>query len=277
MVNQWLKEADSWEVGHIETFDFGNWSLCIRKEEAIYEPFRFGVNGHRKRTAETMSRRYVSIESALLHVANGFNVNANVRNRYSSLDDALRDSLGWFTKVNTLVSYLYRDADNYKSSNECVIRGEMTEEQEKRIVDSLDDGLYFVPACVGMPENKFGCETEADHPWFEWCGIEPTSRNPTLNIDAEELAARFEKASNGWAEVRKTPADGKVPYLVTIQEISSRSVVIWAEDRFSAEENAHDLCNNGTIELDGNDFDERNCTCESVATAGDLKTFKDYQ
>ena len=32
--------------------------------------------------------------------------------------------------MNTKINYLYRDADNYKVRNECVIHGEMTEEQE---------------------------------------------------------------------------------------------------------------------------------------------------
>lgn len=68
LIQKWLNEADSWDVGHVETFDFGNWSLRIRREETIYEPHRFSVDGHRKRTAETMSRRYMSIEAAMLHV-----------------------------------------------------------------------------------------------------------------------------------------------------------------------------------------------------------------
>lgn len=87
LIQKWLNEADSWDVGHVETFDFGNWSLRIRREETIYEPHRFSVDGHRKRTAETMSRRYMSIEAALLHVVNGFNENANRPNRYASLED----------------------------------------------------------------------------------------------------------------------------------------------------------------------------------------------
>lgn len=179
--------------------------------------------------------------------------------------------------MNTKINYQYRDADNYKVYNTHVIAGGMTIEQESRIIDSLDDCLYFIPEQVNLPAEKFGTETEADHPWFEWLGYEPTDAAADLSMTADDLVALFEKARNGWTEARKAPDDGRTPYLVTIQEISSRSVVIWAEDRFSAEETAHDLCNNGTIELDGNDFDERNCTCDGVATAGDLETFKDYQ
>lgn len=80
--------------------------------------------------------------------------------------------------MNTRIHYLYRDADNYKVQNECVILGEMTEEQEQRIIACLDEEEYFVPSRVGMPERKFNTETDSDHPWFEWERIEETGRNP---------------------------------------------------------------------------------------------------
>mgnify|MGYP002517197612 CR=1 FL=1 len=179
--------------------------------------------------------------------------------------------------MNTKINYLYRDADNYKVRNECVIRGEMTEEQEKRIIDSLDEETYFIPTCVGMPEEKFGSETEADHPRFEWCGTEPTDRKPTLDIDAEELMVRFEKAGNGWQEVRTAPVDGSIPYCVTIQETFSRTVIVWAHERLEAEEIAQELCNSGDIELGGGDFIDRQCTCDGIATKSDLKGFKEYR
>lgn len=35
--------------------------------------------------------------------------------------------------MNTRISYLYRDADNYKVLNSCVVEGEVTEEQKKTI------------------------------------------------------------------------------------------------------------------------------------------------
>ena len=84
--------------------------------------------------------------------------------------------------MNTRIHYLYRDADNYKVQNECVILGEMTEEQEQRIIACLDEEEYFVPSRVGMPERKFDTETDSDHPWFEWERIEETGQKPTLEI-----------------------------------------------------------------------------------------------
>ena len=56
--------------------------------------------------------------------------------------------------MNTRIHYLYRDADNYKVQNECVILGEMTEEQEQRIIACLDEKEYFVPSRVGNAGAK---------------------------------------------------------------------------------------------------------------------------
>lgn len=47
--------------------------------------------------------------------------------------------------MNTRILYLYRDADNYKVPNSCVVEGEVTEDQKNSILSSLDDGCYFIP------------------------------------------------------------------------------------------------------------------------------------
>ena len=39
--------------------------------------------------------------------------------------------------MNTKISYLYRDADNYKMHNKCVIAGTLTTEQARTIKDNL--------------------------------------------------------------------------------------------------------------------------------------------
>lgn len=106
LILHWLKEAGGWEAGHNELFEYKHWSLGIHKEDDSYQPFTFGVAGHHKGTAETIGRRYRSIEEAMLHVVNGFNENANARNPYASLDEAVNDPLGWLARVNTKISYL---------------------------------------------------------------------------------------------------------------------------------------------------------------------------
>ena len=152
----------------------------------------------------------------------------------------------------------------------------MSEEQEKAIEDSLDEGVYFIPSQVGLPDDRFGSVTAADHPWFEWVGVEPTADRPTLHVTAEELTAKFVDAENGWTESTDAPADGLRPYSVTVRETLSRSVIIWADSREGAEEKAADLSNDGTISLTDQDFIDREIECNGVAGAYDLSTFKQY-
>ena len=276
LVLQWLKEAGGWEAGHNELFEYKHWSLGIHKEDDSYQPFVFGVAGHHKGTAETIGRRYRSIEEAMLHVANGFSENGNIRNPYASLDEAMNDPLGWLARVNTKISYLYRDADNYKVRHEVVIAGSMSEEQEKAIVDSLDGGVYFIPSQVGLPDDRFGSVTEADHPWFEWEDVEPTTAHPTLHVTAEELTAKFVDAANGWMESTDAPVDGLRPYNVTVRETLCRSVIIWADSREDAEGKAADLSNDGTISLTNLDFFDREIECYGVAQVSDMRSLKQY-
>lgn len=73
---------------------------------------------------------------------------------------------GWLGR-NTEITYLYRDADNYKVWNSCRVKGVITPEQVQQIVKCCDSGEFFIPEKVGLPEETFGSWTEADHPWFE--------------------------------------------------------------------------------------------------------------
>ena len=52
--------------------------------------------------------------------------------------------------MNTKISYLYRDADNYKMHNKCVIAGTLTTEQTRTIKDCCEMGEYFIPRQVGL-------------------------------------------------------------------------------------------------------------------------------
>ena len=56
--------------------------------------------------------------------------------------------------MNTKISYLYRDADNYKVYNECIVQGEISEEQIRQILDCCDMGEYFIPQQVGCPKEN---------------------------------------------------------------------------------------------------------------------------
>lgn len=104
--------------------------------------------------------------------------------------------------MNTKMSYMYRDADNYKSLTEVVISGEITEEQEDRIVAKLDDDTYFIPEQLGLPAKRmddYPYDPEVDHPYCELIGFESTSLDATEDLTVDELVAAFE-AVESWDE-----------------------------------------------------------------------------
>ena len=105
--------------------------------------------------------------------------------------------------MNTKISYLYRDADNYKMRNECVITGTLTAEQARTIRACCDMGGYFIPRQVGLPERRFDrYDPAVDHCWFELdedCFSE-TIEPPTIALTAAELVDRFEGCKNNWQD-----------------------------------------------------------------------------
>ena len=68
----------------------------------------------------------------------------------------------------------------------------------------------------------------------------------------------------------------KKPYAVQIEEISRRTVVIYAKDPCEAESVAEALCSNDEILLDYEDFDGRNFRCVREATAIELRLCEKY-
>lgn len=102
---------------------------------------------------------------------------------------------------NTLIQYLYRDADNYKVQNECVIKGVLSEEDIQTILDSLEDDEVFIPRLVGLPEKRFDTyDPQVDHPFFELgkTSFIITDQHPTVEITAAELVSAFRKAKGHW-------------------------------------------------------------------------------
>lgn len=162
--------------------------------------------------------------------------------------------------MNTKIKYAYRDAANRKTINECVIRGAMTPKQECRIVDCLEDETYFIPFRVGLPETKNKCDS--NDPWFEWFGAAPTMREPTLDILAEELVARFEGCRENWQLVKQASGDGAAPYRITIREVRERTVTVWAHNGVEAVKIADEQCEDGKIIFDKDDLVSRECSCK---------------
>lgn len=100
---------------------------------------------------------------------------------------------------NTQISYLYRDANNFKKYNKVILPGTFTDKQIQAIIGCLSDGEYFIPSEVGLPEDKYE-GTDADHPWFELHedDFSETDDDVTLNIKPEELVEKFLQRYLAW-------------------------------------------------------------------------------
>ena len=115
--------------------------------------------------------------------------------------------------MNTKISYLYRDAGNYKQYNECIIAGALSAKQICTILDCCDRCEYFIPGQVGLPEHRFDTyDPQADHCWFEMNedSFSETIEPPTIALTATELVNRFEECSNNWQDKAYTPQIGEM-------------------------------------------------------------------
>ena len=102
--------------------------------------------------------------------------------------------------MNTRISYLYRDASNYKAHHDVVVRGEITFAE---IESSLESGQFFIPSQVGLPDlqAQFGPANDDDHVWHELTSesFVPTEDPSTVDLTAHDLKIRFRQAEEkGW-------------------------------------------------------------------------------
>lgn len=101
---------------------------------------------------------------------------------------------------NTRINYLYRDGSNYKIWTSVVVRGRLSQQDCAQIISCCEDGTYFIPYQVGLPENRFETVTDDDHVWFELDkeSFEPTVDTPTATVTAQELTALFRQRKGAW-------------------------------------------------------------------------------
>lgn len=141
--------------------------------------------------------------------------------------------------MNTKISYMYRDADNYKTWNEEVLKGEISAQQLMTIVDCLEDKMYFIPSQVGLPEVRFDDVTEADHCWFELCpeqDFSTTAHEPTIDMTVDKLVERFQAAKGRWDdesllgiaaerpdEEMEADEDGDGEYIIAVEAVIQHS------------------------------------------------------
>ena len=118
--------------------------------------------------------------------------------------------------MNTRINYLYRDADNYKMPQCCILSGGLTYEKEKEILNCLESGEYFIPRQVGLPEKRFDrYDPAVDHCWFEWDGFCLTEAPSTIALSVEELLNNFRAAKGNWDDSYDNNSDESDPCIDT--------------------------------------------------------------
>lgn len=93
LVRRLLDEEHLMKAGESDSFTvqlFSLWYVRIRREPESLAPFKYALEACCLDNIQTFSRRYTTLEKALLHCLNGFNENANIQNRYQSLQDYLQ-------------------------------------------------------------------------------------------------------------------------------------------------------------------------------------------
>jgi hypothetical protein len=98
---------------------------------------------------------------------------------------------------NTIVTYCYRDASNYKFWGEFVVAGEFKREDIRAY---LFDSEWFVPEKVGLIHLLTEPWNSDDHILHELHEFESTPRTDCI-CDAKKMVERFKAASEtSWFE-----------------------------------------------------------------------------
>ncbi len=97
MILRLLREEHLMKPGESDGFTLDingtQWEMKLKRESEVYLPFKYSLSGRCTEptpagTHATVSRRFTTIDGALLHCLNHFNENARVANKYSSIEDA---------------------------------------------------------------------------------------------------------------------------------------------------------------------------------------------
>jgi hypothetical protein len=97
--------------------------------------------------------------------------------------------------MNTEVTYLYRDAGNYKFRLSFVVTGKF---DPAEIAQHLIDGEFFIPAAIGLPRLIPEVRNDDDHEWHCFEDVQPTPASDVA-CTAEELKDRIRRADEkGW-------------------------------------------------------------------------------
>ena len=94
--------------------------------------------------------------------------------------------------MNTLITYQYRDASNYKEFETVITNGLLS---LKDIEEYLYDKEFFVPSEIGLKDLQPENLNQDDHIWHEILEINHTHEKPTTNMTAEKIVSNFRKVS----------------------------------------------------------------------------------
>lgn len=168
--------------------------------------------------------------------------------------------------MNTKIKYFHRDEYNNKTYYEAILEGCMTDEQETEVLDCIDEEGTFIPSSFGL-SGDLDCD---------WHSYSPTDQPATNSMSVEDFVRKVREHTEAWKQEAVPPQEGLKPYAVTIKEVYSKTVIIWAEDNLDAEQQADDRCSSDEIEFEPDDFVERETSCDGIAQADDLKRFEVY-
>ena len=100
--------------------------------------------------------------------------------------------------MNTEISYMYRDASNYKQINTVIFVGRITKKEKALILAARDEDQYFIPGQVGLEELQprmiaFPDEQD-DHVWHELNEDDITlTENPaSTKVSIHDFAKKFQ-------------------------------------------------------------------------------------
>ena len=107
---------------------------------------------------------------------------------------------------NTKIYYLYRDASNYKTQNQIIVSGTITDQQKAEILSCCEGG-DFIPEQIGWDLLRGWDVTEDDHPFAELDddSFEPTDENVTSSMSVDDVVNVFRTCKGNWDAAKYSP------------------------------------------------------------------------
>lgn len=99
--------------------------------------------------------------------------------------------------MNTELTYMYRDASNYKFFGSVIISGTIAVSELR---DYLYETEYFIPECIGLKSLAPSETNKDDHVWHELVGTKQTQEDANF-VSAEKLKELFRRQYEAeWTE-----------------------------------------------------------------------------